>query len=375
MTRTKIILHKMPYLLLGCLLISSCSIEKSETIPPTNPFTNNLQSLSKTNVPKLEELEQITISNLGAIAGINYRVAKNELSVVNMGDGSLETWSLDSKSQLADFDLGIITPKGLGFDGVGDYLIGATRHEFRDDNGDGIPVEYIDDIKVWNTQTGDLTFCATLCSEQSNATRPSPYLSAGLSPTGQLAYEYDKIGMKIDNFETNQSKDVFLSSPDYYWHYVGRITFNSTGERYAVAYQEGAVRIFSQVLNKGILSPEISRNVDKDFQSIPALVFSPEDKWLARIRADKITIWRVLWLGGKLKHEFDFPNAKLLAFDYTEDLLFVGSDKEITIINLADMSTVATLSTPNLTALTISSDNRLLIWGDSMGTIHVWGIP
>jgi hypothetical protein len=38
------------------------------------------------------------------------------------------------------------------------------------------------------------------------------------------------------------------------------------------------------------------------------------------------------------------------------------------------MSLIKEFATPKITSLSISSDNRLLIWGDREGTIHVWGV-
>ncbi|MGD0752476.1 MAG: hypothetical protein ABSA23_13855, partial [Anaerolineales bacterium] len=67
--------------------------------------------------------------------------------------------------------------------------------------------------------------------------------------------------------------------------------------------------------------------------------------------------------------------AQLLAFDRSEQLLFVGTNDAISVIDLAEKSTLTTISTAGLTTFTISSDNRLLIWGDSKGAIHIWGIP
>jgi WD40 repeat protein len=215
------------------------------------------------------------------------------------------------------------------------------------------------------------------CGGQESETLSSTYIGAGLDPTGQWAYIYDDIVLRIDALNGgNYSGSInILSSPDWYWHYVGRITMNSTGRKYAVAYEEGAVRIFSQDISMGLFSPDFSENVDGDNQAIPALAFSPADKWLARIRADRVSVWRVRGLGGRLQYESDLPGARFLAFDNSEKLLFVGANETITVIDLAKKSVLATLSTPDLTALTISSDDRLMIWGDSTGAIHLWGVP
>jgi len=88
----------------------------------------------------------------------------------------------------------------------------------------------------------------------------------------------------------------------------------------------------------------MGKNVDKNYKLIPALTFSPHDKWLARIRDGKVTVWKVSETNGTLQYEANFPNAQFLAFDRSEKLLFVGrmthfrdrSSKKSTLITTFD---------------------------------------
>jgi WD40 repeat protein len=319
-------------------------------------------------------LEQLKSPGAGPIGGIGYKIAQNTLLAVNMSDGSLETWNFESKTLVSDYKLNIASIQGLSFNDAETLLIGATKHEIGNYAAEELLEDYVDGIKVWDTATGKLAFCVTLCSEKAQINRSPDYIGAGIAPYGSRVFEFDKIGLGIDNIKTNKSSIVLLSDPDWYWHYIGRVVFNSTGNRYAVAYQEGAVKVY-RIGILGIFSPEMGKNVDKNYKSISALTFSPNDKWLARIRDGKVTVWKVSETNGTLQYESTFPNAQLLAFDRSEQLLFVGTNDAISVIDLAEKSTLTTISTAGLTTFTISSDNRLLIWGDSKGAIHIWGIP
>jgi hypothetical protein len=356
--------------LIGSILISSCENKEAYLNNP-NTYTSQFQIISTTTIPSIQEFRSYIGHTPGSIGAISYHYDSNEVMIVLLDSGILETWSLDTYQLLSLYELGIVTNQGLEFDGLGNKIIGAIINEFRDENNDGNLEEYIKAIKVWNTRSGEIQYCLVTCDLSDIS---SDYISAGINLPGDWIYSYDEGRVWSENINTGSVYGVVLLSPEYYFHNVGRITFNSSGMRYAIAYQEGGVRILSRKSHTAWLSPEFEKNIDNDFKSVSALTFSLNDKWLARIRENKVTIWRVFGLTGKEQYEVEIPSAKLLVFDNTEQMLFVSSEDIVTAIDITKKEIVTTLTTTNITALAISQDNRLLLWGDSVGGIHVWGI-
>jgi WD40 repeat protein len=108
-------------------------------------------------------------------------------------------------------------------------------------------------------------------------------------------------------------------------------------------------------------------------RQIIAAKFDPAGHWLAFIRDNHLSVWQTAKRPESLYLEADVPNAVTLGFDQTGTLLFVGTSDKITIWDVANKTIVAEYDTPRLASLAISEDNRLLIWGDAWGKVHIWG--
>jgi len=93
-----------------------------------------------------------------------------------MSDGSLETWNFESKTLVSDYKLNIASIQGLSFNDAETLLIGATKHEIGNYAAEELSEDYVDGIKVWDTATGKLAFCVTLCSEKAQINRSPDYL-------------------------------------------------------------------------------------------------------------------------------------------------------------------------------------------------------
>lgn len=355
---------------IGLLIFTACCKPADRSLKQPNTFTNRYRQITSESINLIVEIKQLSENSPKIIGAIGYNHESNAAMIVNMDTGNMETWSLDNDSLVSTLILQIVTDQGLNFNGNANEILGANNHEYRDDNKDGFLEEYIYGIKAWDTSDGTVIYCFVNCDYIPPL---ATYISSGLNITGDWIYIFSTGDMMSENIKSGQSNNVILLSPDNYFHLISNLTLNSTGNRYAIAYQEGGVRIFSQKI-VALFSPEFERNIDNDFKAAIALTFSPSDRWLARIRDDKVNIWRVIGLTGKEQYEVEIPSAKLLVFDNMEQMLFVSSEDTITVIDITKKDIVTTLSTPNITALSISQDNRLLLWGDSEGIIHIWGV-
>jgi WD40 repeat protein len=379
--RVLFVIMGVPTLMAAC---QGSGHDINPTLAPPGLYTEGLSNISPSEVGNLEELSKLSPdSDSGPVAGIYYQPTENLLLAVYVGNGYLRGWNLTSQKKLFEHDLNIVSAEGLGFDRSGSALIGATQHEIRD-NGYGQLTEYVGSITIWNVQTGELKDCVVRpCEDYPALLHPSEspgYLGATLDPLGQWTISYDENVLSLNNLLTPMVAGVtqVMSNPDYNWRHVGRIAFDPTGTRFATAFQEGQIVIEkTSESGRSLFSPviQLGKNQEGDLQKIPALSFASNNQWLARIRADQLSVWSIGTYKGSLYLEANVSGGKLLAFDQLSRLLIVGSNEKIIIWDIAGKSNLSEFSTPDITSLVISPDNRLLIWGDAFGIIHIWGIP
>jgi hypothetical protein len=166
---------------------------------------------------------------------------------------------------------------------------------------------------------------------------------------------------------------------DYWWN-IGHIAYDHVNQRYAIIYQEGRVETESLAqINVGpfsfsSFSTGLTEGTEGEFADIPVALFDPSGNWLAYIRADQLIIWRFDQNSRQPFFETEIHDAHSLLFDQTGKLLFVALKDKIVILDVSQKKMVAEYSTPGITSFNLSEDNRLLIWGDESGAIHIWGI-
>lgn len=66
-------------------------------------------------------------------------------------------------------------------------------------------------------------------------------------------------------------------------------------------------------------------------------------------------------------------SSPALAFDPFGRLLFVGSRNQLQVYDVEKMNVVAEYDVTGITSIAVSEDNRLIIWGDGDGAVHLWG--
>jgi WD40 repeat protein len=117
----------------------------------------------------------------------------------------------------------------------------------------------------------------------------------------------------------------------------------------------------------------IVKGKEGDIQEVVAAQFDPTGYWLAFIRGDRVSVWQAD--KEKLYLEEDMINAVNLRFDRTGQRLIVAASDKIVIWDLEGKNKIVEYDAPGISALSISDDNRLLIWGDTQGRAHIWGAP
>lgn len=370
-------------LFLVVTLLTSCAgdVTFASTQSPVegNSFTNALLPLD--SMPA--KLNEIMILNLtlqrGPVWAVQYLIETNNVVGVYGDDGRVVKWSLNQENVVLAHELGIVGPKALQFSADGRLLIGPTGHILKTNEFTNRSVEYITGIAAWDVETGKLIRCLSSPCYKSSPEITEGDIGAIVDYMGKQVFIYDESSISIlDLLGETPSQGILVNSPDsdYSWN-IGHIAYDQVNQRYAILYQEGRVETKDLIPNN-IGSFNFSTLVEKgkegEFLDIPAAMFDPSGKWLAYIRADRLIIWELDKHSESLFFDEEIHNAFSLDFDQTGKLLLVALRDKIAILDIAQKKVVVEYSTPNITSFDISKDNRLLIWGDKFGAIHIWGI-
>ena len=361
-------------LLIGC----GGGVEESEpSFTPPGLFSQEFSPLDSSSVMDMSELKQL-VSNAvsGTVAVANYFPAKNVLLAVYVGDGFLRAWDIDNSKVLLERDLGIVSSIGFGLDESGNQIMGAMLHSIKE-NDFGELAEYVGGVAIWDTNTGKLLYCVVHpCDRSSSEWQRDAVSGVTFDHIGRWVIENREIWISVSDITDPDTSYSFSEGGDEYPKYTGLVAIDSYNNRYAIALREGEV-IIGEIGKTGlgwIISKVFLGTYEEGVRhEITALSFSPDGKWLARIQDDILTVWKTDTRAEKLHLEHKIPDGRLLAFDRASELLFMSTNEAINIWNIKEMSFIGEYATPDITSLSISADNRLLIWGDSSGIVHIWG--
>jgi WD40 repeat protein len=169
-----------------------------------------------------------------------------------------------------------------------------------------------------------------------------------------------------------------LSGPDDINGYQGidKIALDDTGDYAATAFESGLVRIYRVSMSGFGLVSTLTTGGLFNPKGTQSLSFDSTRSWLAHLRDDQLQVWSLQLGANSLLWAQTIPNAQSLVFDRTGQFLVMGTDGTLQLYDVKTASLLAEYATSvEITALTTSPDGRLLIWGDNLGIIHLWGIP
>lgn len=165
------------------------------------------------------------------------------------------------------------------------------------------------------------------------------------------------------------SGEVTPIDASYQWD-IGSVAFDPANNRYAIVFQEGRINVSD--IDHPLNYDTIAQGTKED--RIP-ITDTQIDITGRRLVVARGTTTKVLNLNnGKVLLEINVSNP-VLAFDQTGELLFVGSVNKLAVYSIETAEKIAEFDTTGITSLAISEDNRLVIWGDTQGQIHIWAKP
>lgn len=105
------------------------------------------------------------------------------------------------------------------------------------------------------------------------------------------------------------------------------------------------------------------------------LIIASTRTWLSALTDKELAMWDLRRLIFARKLNIPVTDGNVIAFDRAGKLLALGTKRGITTYDTEQGKQIAEFNVGEVTALYFTRDNRLLVWGDAEGNIHLWGVP
>jgi WD40 repeat protein len=362
------------YLFASWVLIA-CAASPPVTIltpAPANLYTGNYLRLDTQAAGSLTEIVALEVEEHSTrVIAVQYLSDTNRVLAVYEGDGSVIGWDVDTKTTVFEYDLHIASAKALLYIKSRNWLIGATEHLFKS-NRLHRSIEYVNGLAIWDVNTGELISCVTYPCQQNSSGRDG-YLGAAVDANGRWLYIFTEVTYELADLSNDKEGPSIgvndLDAP-YQWN-IGAIAAGGRHDRYAIVFQEGRIGIsaIDDIRPYHILA----EGKEGELGEIKAAKFDPSGRWLAIVRDNYLSVWQVE--DEQAYFEDEVKDFVELIFDQTGQLLIVASENKISTWSLDTKTRLAEYQATGITALSLSDDDRLLIWGDQNGQVHLWGIP
>lgn len=356
-------------------ILPACTARQTVSVTPTllspNDFTKLYDPLNHETVSLLSEAKLLSSPELDSpLFKLGYISEDNIVVGVYQERGTLVGWKVDTEDIVFTHALGIVTSKDLVFVAGAKKLVGATERNFKRDIHDQ-NIEYINGIALWDVYTGGVIDCITYPC-QGNTNPRDGFLGSSVDVNGIWNATYWEGSISLLNLSDksiNLYYDINPEDASYQWQ-IGSVVFDSVNERYAIIFQEA--RIYVSDIKRPLGYHEIAEGVKGDVTMISDAQIDPTGNWLVVARGSEARVFDLD--NGDVLLQIDVADP-VLAFDRTGELLFVGANDKLLIYSIANGAKVSEYDALGITSLAVSEDNRLVIWGDVQGKIHVLGKP
>lgn len=318
-------------------------------------FTQQLPILDAVSLTQLEEIISFTtIATSGSVVALALPAGQDELLAAYSGDNDLRRWNLSNGILAAEFDLGLVSDTGTSFNSNGTLLTTAAS--------------------VWDITRGlALARCLPPCDYHNN--------EIVLYPKGSwtLGYYRGSHFLGIECVEKHCNSLTTYSVGDVEdpkgLLTIDKIALDTTGDFAAVAFEQRNIRIYGftgEAVFDLIYRVELGERNGRG-AATRALAFDDTRSWLAHLRGDQLSVWDLRWGRNRLQFSVNVPTGNVLTFDRMGKFLLVGTESVLQVWDVASKNLLKEYATSSISALIVSPDGRLVIWGDTQGVIHVWG--
>jgi WD40 repeat protein len=158
--------------------------------------------------------------------------------------------------------------------------------------------------------------------------------------------------------------------------HISKVSFDPSGEYYAVAYEEGNVMVYefeSSISNNNWIEMISFGDVQEIRRPVLSIKIDPTRTWLALLYENELQIWDLMSVKKNPSVSLAISSMNTMTFDQSGNLLVVGTKSGLRFIDLHNKSEVAKFDGDEVSNAFITTDNRLLVWSDTKGIIHLWG--
>lgn len=376
------LIPQMPFGILVLLLsLSGCNTQISqlaiEYSLPTNS-TIALEDISKINPQQIEELSTLSHSGVTeTIIAMAQVIAEDKFSAV-YSDGDVRLWDLQTKDIISEYNVGLVSKETASFSDDGLSLITPHNILSASVESEYEKVKVIDGINLWDTRTGTQIGCFGFHCQPEREQYQSATVGSTLSPQGDWIVKYGETSLYIIHTTGKLPNVIFnLYYPDSTTkQHISKLSFDPTGEYFAVAYEEGNITIyrFNSVIDNNNIIKALSISKVQDIRRpVISMRMDPTRTWLALLYENELQVWDLKSMKNKPSISSAIPSMNTIAFDQSGNLLVVGTKFGLRFIDLRKRSEVAYFDDNEVASMYITTDNRLLVWGDTKGIIHLWG--
>jgi hypothetical protein len=362
------------------LLLTGCNSHSDAEGLTQNEFSKKFIPLTVGNISELEEVYAWKINERGdPISLILDNLDLNRLTIISEQSKILNFFSIDRGVSIGQQSIDIPNLRILGIDETGEkLLVGMAGQRL---NERGVLQEYFHWIGLWNSTSDSLDECFTgFCEGELIDLDKIANAYIGATLDNETVVTYDEDGYSVTKLSPDDGGGIALvNSPDanYWWH-IGKIAINSQHNQLVIVYEEGRIEIrkIHSSENWPLGMANVLAKGDKNqLETIEFALIDPGGNWLAVVRGKHLSIWSI---GSWIKRETyqdQIDSLNNIKFNPTGELLFLALDNQIRIIGLNEEKSISSIQTPGIKSLSISDDNRMLVWGDENGNVHVLGIP
>jgi WD40 repeat protein len=339
------------------------------TITMPNQTSQAFTQLSPTTVIKLQEIVLLDAPNFAkSVVALTQRNDNGHLLVV-YGNGIFRQWDIQTQKITAEFNFISASQSSVSFNADGLLVITPGKILPSGSNG----------YNIWDTQTGERISCwGSHCPDGDPYDARFIDIGLLLDPRSRWIIEYTETGGSAINLGDNPLGGISIPESKTGAR-IKRLTLDRSGMYLAYALDNGSVRIFETEpflgMKRGVLNNrELSYPSPSLQTQIRAFNFDDTRTWLALLSDSELTVWdlRKYIFPRKLRIPVNDGNA--IAFDHAGSMLAIGMETGISILDLENKEQIIELDVQNVTTLYFTIDNRLLVWGDTDGGIHLWGV-
>jgi WD40 repeat protein len=366
------------------LLIDTLAVDISEPIQRTTRLVE-LNSETIVNASEKATLSPISDSN-GVVEMI--QASQDDSLLVVYSNGIFRRWDLNAMQSVAEFNFLAASPRGVNFSADGSLVITP---------GSVVTAAELNGYSVWDTRTGEVVVCEGPQCPEGWSHLKTALAGTGLTPNARWIIDYLDSYIHANGIQIRISGSWNIDSDPYDIsdNTISRIAFDSTGSYIACATEEGRLLVFDIenlfnptgrtnediIAGRGEGEGSLIKIKSRQYGSYQVdahiittdLVFDDTRTWLAQLTNQDLIVWDLRRVVFPRRMKISVEGGSVLAFNHAGNLLAVGTEKGIILFDLGGQKQIASFEVGEVTALYFSRDDRLLLWGDSDGAIHLWG--